>query len=99
MYTRKNLFEFEWDKGNADKNKEKHAVENQETEEVFFDDGKVILKDKIHSSEKEERFIVLGKTKKDRLLYIVFTKRGKKIRIISARDINKKERYLYEETT
>ncbi len=43
--------------------------------------------------------ILIGKTKKERLLYIVFTKRGKKLIIISARDINKKEKYLYEKKT
>ena len=90
--------EFEWDKGNIGKNK-KHRVEDKETEEVFLDEGKVILKDKLHSSSKEERFIVIGKTKKNRLLYIVFTNRKKKIRIISARNINKKEVHFYEETT
>jgi len=47
-------------------------------------------------SQVEERFIILGKTRKDRLLYVVLTKRANKIRIISARDINKKERYIYE---
>jgi len=93
----KDAFEFEWDKGNIEKNK-KHKVEDREAEEVFLDEGKVILKDKLHS-QKEERFIVLGKTKKNRLLYLVFTKRKKKIRIISARNINKKEVLLYEETT
>lgn len=88
------IFEFEWDKGNIGKNK-KHKVKEKETEEVFFDENKTIYKDKLHSKH-EERFIVLGKTKEDRLLYVVFTKRGKKIRIISARDINKREVKLYE---
>jgi uncharacterized protein len=92
----KDAFEFEWDKGNIGKNK-KHKVEDREAEEVFLDQGKIILKDKLHS-QKEERFIILGKTKKDRLLYLVFTRRKKSIRIISARDINKKEVLLYEET-
>lgn len=92
-----NVLVFEWDQGNIRKN-EKHKVENKEAEEVFFDKEKVIFKDKFHS-DKEDRFIVLGKTKKDRLLYIVFTKRGHKVRIISTRDINKKEAYLYEEAT
>jgi len=92
------VLEFEWDKGNIDKNK-KHDVEDKESEEIFFDGGKVILKDKLHSSDSEERFIILGRTKKGRLLYLVFTKRGKRIRIISARDTNKKEVYIYEETT
>ncbi len=88
---------FEWDKGNIGKNK-KHGVNDKEAEEIFFDEGKVIFKDKLHSKQ-EERLIILGKTKKDRLLYIVFTQRSGKIRIISARDINKKEVHLYEETT
>jgi len=92
----KDVFEFEWDKGNIGKNK-KHKVEDKEAEEVFLDEGKVILKDKLHS-QKEERFIILGKTKKDRLLYLVFARRKKNIRIISARDINKKEVLLYEKT-
>jgi len=91
------VFEFEWDKGNVNKNK-KHKVKDKETEEVFFDKNKVIYKDKLHSKH-EDRFIIIGKTKEDRLLYAVFTKRGKKNRIISARDINKKEVKLYEETT
>lgn len=90
----KSAFEFEWDKGNVDKNK-KHKVEDKEVEEVFFDRKRFIFKDIIHSG-KEERFRILGRTKKGRLLFVVFTKRGKKVRIISARDINKKEVYLYE---
>jgi len=90
----KDVFEFEWDKGNIEKNK-KHEVEDKEAEEIFTDERRFIFKDKLHS-EKEERFRVVGRTKKERLLFIVFTKRGKKVRIISARQINKKEVYLYE---
>lgn len=97
MRTDKKVFEFEWDRGNIDKNK-KHDVEDKETEEVFFDEKKTIYKDKLHS-KYEGRFIVLGKTKEDRFLYVVFTKRGKKVRIISARDINKREVKLYEKAT
>ena len=95
MRVDKNLKEFIWDKGNIEKNK-KHHVEDKETEEVFFDKHRFIFKDKVHS-QHEERFRILGKTKKGRLLFVVFTKRGNKIRVISARDINKKEVYLYEE--
>ena len=92
----KSAFEFEWDMGNIDKNK-KHGVEDKEAEEVFLDERKKTFKDKLHS-DGEERFRVVGKTKKGRLLFVAFTKRKNKIRIISARDINKKEVYLYEET-
>ena len=87
-------FEFEWDKGNTGKNL-KHEVEDQESEEVFLDDHRFIFKDRVHS-QGEERFRIIGKTKKNRLLFVAFTVRGKKIRVISARDINKKEVYLYE---
>ena len=89
--------EFEWDEGNAGKNR-KHDVEDMECEEVFFDERKVALRDTLHS-DKEERFILLGKTKTGRLLYLVFTTHGHKLRVISARDINRKEIFLYEEKT
>lgn len=94
----RNLQQFDWDKWNADKIRQKHKVEPYECEEVFFDDNKVKLKDVLHS-EKEERFILLGKTKKERLLFVVFTKRNYKIRVISARDTNKRERGLYEKAS
>lgn len=86
----KNQIEFEWNKGNIDKNLKKHQVTDQECEETFFDTNKHILKDVLHS-EKEDRYILIGQTVNDRLLFIVFTIRKKKVRIISARDINKKE--------
>ncbi len=94
MKTNKKALEFEWDKGNIGKNS-KHKVEDKEAEEPFFDENKITYKDVLHS-RKEERFILLGQTKKQRLLYIVFTQRKNRIRIISARDINKKEVSLYE---
>ncbi|MEK7521695.1 MAG: BrnT family toxin [Patescibacteria group bacterium] len=90
--------EFVWDKGNVDKNFVKHRVSNEESEEVFFDKRKVAFPDIIHSG-KEERFIILGKTKKERVLFVAYTKRGNKIRVISARDINRKEKSLYEKET
>ncbi|MFH1561447.1 MAG: BrnT family toxin [Patescibacteria group bacterium] len=97
MITLNEPVEFIWDKGNVDKNWLKHKITNRESEEVFFDRKKRIAEDKFHS-DKEERYIVLGKTKGKRLLFIVFTLRDKKVRIISARDTNKKERILYEKT-
>lgn len=85
--------EFEWDKGNSEKNAVKHGVTNEECEEVFFDTKKKILHDVFHSSG-ERRYILLGKTKHGRTLFIVFTLRKSKTRVISARDLNKKERKL-----
>lgn len=89
--------EFLWDSGNIDKNRLKHGISNEETEEAFLDEGKRIAKDILHS-KKEKRYILLGQTKKQRILFIVFTIRNKKIRVISARIVNKKEVYLYEKT-
>lgn len=94
MKTIKEIIEFEWDKGNSEKNK-KHNVEDKEAEEAFFDEDKIVYKDILHS-KIEERFILLGNTKNKRLLYVVYTKRNSNIRIISARDINKKETHVYE---
>jgi uncharacterized protein len=95
MVTVRKPVEFEWDKGNIGKN-QKHNVTDKESEEAFFDKSKRTFKDRLHS-RNEERFRVVGKTKEGRLLFVAFTKRGEKIRIISARDINKKEVHLYEE--
>lgn len=86
---------FEWDKDNIDKNWKKHRVRSEETEEIFFDENKKIFRDVLHSG-KESRYILIGKTKSDRLLFIVFTIRKNQIRVISARDLNKKEVHLYE---
>lgn len=91
------VLEFEWDRGNIGKNK-RHHVEDLESEESFLDMNKIIYKDVLHS-KNEERFILLGKTKQERLLYIVFTRRQNKIRIISARDMDRKEGQLYEKET
>ncbi|MDP3987862.1 MAG: BrnT family toxin [Candidatus Levybacteria bacterium] len=90
----KDFTEFEWDKHNTGHVK-KHNVSNTECEELFFDENKVVFKDLLHS-QGEDRFILLGKTKMGRLLYLVFTIRGERIRVISCRDLNKKEAHLYE---
>ncbi|MBI5024379.1 MAG: BrnT family toxin [Candidatus Omnitrophica bacterium] len=92
------LGEFQWDKGNKGKNHLKHKVTDQECEEVFFDQNKKIFKDILHS-DNEERYILLGQTKGNRILFVVFTIRSGKIRVISARDLNEREKKLYEEKT
>lgn len=89
---------FQWDKGNKDKSWGKHEITNRESEEAFFDKEKRVFKDKLHSNG-EERLRIVGKTKRGKLLFIVFTIRRGKIRIISARKINRKEAYLYEKST
>ena len=90
--------EFQWDKGNKGKNYSKHKVTDQECEESFFDQQKKIFKDLLHSGH-EDRYILLGKTKEGRILFIVFTLRSGKVQVISGRDLNRKERHLYEQKT
>jgi uncharacterized protein len=87
---------FEWDSGNEQKNWLKQKVTSEEAEEPFFSDDYIILEDTPHSQAQEQRFILLGKTTQERLLFIVFTIRTDKIRIISARDAHKKEVVFYE---
>ena len=86
---------FQWDKHNIQKNWEKHKVTPVESEQAFFNRPLKIVKD-IHHSQKEERFYALGKTDQDRRFFIAFTLRQKLIRVISSRDMNKKERRIYE---
>ena len=93
----KKIIQFDWDKANSGKNWKSHKVSDEECEEAFFDQNKKMLKDAIHSGD-EERFILLAQTKAIRILFIVFTTRGEKIRVISARDLNKKEKNLYEKS-
>jgi len=86
---------FDWDEGNIKKNWEKHKVTYLECEEVFFNEPTVVEQNKTHALT-EERYYVLGETNAGRLLFVVFTMRGDKIRVISARDMNKKERRYYK---
>ena len=90
--------EFDWDTHNINKIWKKHGIRFPEAEEVFFDINLIILPDPTHSIA-EERYIALGKTKVNRPLFVVFTERSGKIRIISARDMSKKERSRYNEQT
>lgn len=85
---------FEWDNGNLE-HIEKHDVGYKECEEVFFNKPLIVNKDKEHS-QIEQRWEVLGRINKGRLLFIAFTIRKSKIRVISARDQNKKERKIYQ---
>ncbi len=91
-----NFLGFQWDRGNIDKNLIKHNVENWECEQVFFNKPILVLEDPRHSLS-EKRWAAFGKTDADRLLVVVFTKRGNLLRVISARDLNKKEKQYYEE--
>lgn len=85
---------FDWDEGNLNKNWEKHRVRNREAMEVFSNKPLKLFFDTKHS-RREDRGAALGKTDANRQLTIIFTIREQKIRVISARDQDKKERKIY----
>ena len=87
---------FQWDRGNTNKNLVKHNVQGWECEQVFFNKPLLVLEDPGHSAT-EKRWAAFGKTDSGRLLVVIFTKRANLIRVISARDMNNKERKFYEE--
>ena len=92
------LVGFDWDAGNREKNWHKHGVSAGECEEIFFNLPLVVQDDTSHS-KTERRFLVLGQTRAGRYLFVAFTIRKDKIRVISARDMNEKERIFYEQTS
>lgn len=87
---------FDWDKGNIEKNLKKHDVTAQEAEELFAKEPFVVRRDEHHSNQGEERMQALGKTKAGRRLFIAFTLRSNKIRVISVRDMTPQEEQAYE---
>jgi uncharacterized protein len=88
---------FVWDEGNLTKNFTKHGVTTQEAEEIFVGKPFLINQDVKHSTTTEQRFNGLGQTGKKRKLFVAFTIRDNKIRIISIRDMKRKEKQAYEE--
>ena len=90
------ILEFEWDEGNEQKNWKTRHVRAEEVEEPFFAEELLILEDIRHSTKHEKRYILIGKSKQERMLFNVYTIRKEKIRIISSRDADKKEVLLYE---
>ena len=87
---------FEWDGGNERKSELKHAVSMPEAEQVFFNEPLLVVEDRAHSGT-EPRWHALGRTDRLRLLHVTFTCRnhGTFIRVISARDMHRKERTVY----
>jgi len=88
---------FEWDKGNEQKNV-KHGVTPAEAEQFFLNEPLIVLDNPKHS-DTEQRFHALGQTGVGRLLHITFTIRTTMIRVISARNMHRKERAIYEQET
>lgn len=94
------VIEFDWDSGNITKKEQKHGITHAEIEEIFFVDP-IVKSDEKHS-QNEERFIAFGTTICGKRMHVSFTIRviGFKLRLrpISARPMNKKEREEYEKT-
>lgn len=89
-------FEFDWDPGNQTKSAKKHSVTVDEAEEIFRLGQAAPLGIQVSPATSEERLGIVGTTSGGRILHVVFTLRGGKIRPISARPAHKRERELYE---
>lgn len=87
---------FDWDDGNAPKVRARHRVEPGECEQVFFG-GPLLVSADVKHSEVEPRWRALGITLGGRALYLVFTLRESRIRVVAARNMNRKERRDYEQ--
>ena len=85
---------FQWDEGNVEKSWLRHKVLWTECEEVCFNQPLLVVKDDRHSGA-EPGYYALGKTNAQRLLFVVFTIRGDRVRIISAREMSRRERKEY----
>jgi uncharacterized DUF497 family protein len=86
---------FQWDEGNSEKNWEKHRVSRFECEQLFFNEPLLVVQDAEHSQD-ESRYYALGQTNRERKLFVVLTIRNDLIRVISARDMSRRERRYYE---
>jgi uncharacterized protein len=85
---------FEWDEANVSKNWERHRVTPEEAEDTFFNEPLVVRRDVGHS-RGEKRFYALGQTSTERRLFVAFTIRRNRIRVISVRDMNRNEEAIY----
>ncbi|MFI5361096.1 MAG: BrnT family toxin [Elusimicrobiota bacterium] len=86
---------FEWDDRNSEKIWRKHKVSPFECEQIFFNQPLIVAPDETHS-QTEPRFLVLGRTDAQRLLFLVFTARNNLVRVVSARDMSRAESEVYE---
>ena len=91
---------FQWDEGNARKSEDRHGVSQPEAEQVFANEPLLIVPDPQHS-QSEQRYNALGRSRLGRLLHVTFTLRQKDtaIRVISARDMSRRERDQYAQET
>lgn len=86
------VLEFEWDEEKAKRNIEKHGIPFELAAKVFLDDNRIEIYDAAHSME-EDRYITIGLA--DEVLFVVYTERHPRIRLISARLATARERKVY----
>lgn len=86
--------EVEWDLNKADVNLQKHGVRFSDAEAVLFDPNALSFEDT--TAQSEQRFIVIGMDHLWRLLVVIYTERGNRVRLISARPATPSERQKYE---
>jgi hypothetical protein len=87
---------FQWDERNREKNWLRHRVSEAECEQVFFN-APLLAAEDVRHSDQELRYYVLGRTNAGRRLFVVVTIRENLIRVISARDMSRREREVYED--
>jgi len=92
------MLTFEWDSNKAASNRVKHGISFEEAATVFGDPLSITISDPAHS-QSETRFVILGRSHRERLLVVIHTERGDSIRIISARLASRRERKDYEKIT
>ena len=90
------MLSFEWDPTKAKRNIQIHGITFDEASTVFKDTMSLTIFDPLHSAD-EDRLILIGNSHQNRLLVVVHTERGDKVRLISARKATKHERETYEE--
>lgn len=87
------VIKFEWDEEKAKLNLEKHGIPFEIAAKVFLDENRIEIYDEAHSNENEDRYITIGLA--GEVLFVVYTERHPRIRLISARLATAKERRIY----
>ena len=87
---------FDWDQWNVQKNEDKHGVSRLEAESAFYDPRLRLFEDARHSSIREARYVLYGRSLEARVLMVGFTRRGRNVRVITVRPASRKERRIYE---
>lgn len=96
-YLQSETFEFEWDSGNFTKSASKHGVTSEEVEALFTLKIAVPIGRQVSPEVEEERLCIVGPSQNGKFISVVFTLRDGRVRPISSRPANKKEKKLYEE--